>query len=279
MIVAFVLISAALHAGWNALVRLEPDKDAAVVAVVAIAWLFALAVAVGEVAMGHAMFANGRAIAWACAAGLGETAYFFALARALDAGPLAPMYTISRGGAVVIVWPLSIALLGEAVTAQGVAGTVIVLGGLAASGLERGLARRAVAWAIACACCVAGYHLAYKLALDAGAAESGTFALALAISTAINVARLGGARRAASLARVKQAPLKMIAIGAVCAASFLVLMFGLRAGGAGLVLTLRNTSVLFATALAFAIGERPGARAIAGAAIVAGGAILLTIGQ
>ena len=275
MIVALVLASAALHALWNALVRLEPDKDAAVVAVVAIAWGFALAVAGVEVALGRAMFPDPRGLAWAAAAGVGETAYFLVLARALGAGPLAPVYTLARGGAVVLVWPRSIALLGEPMTGLGAAGTAIVLVGLASSGIERGLGARAVGWAIACAACVASYHLAYKLALDAGAAESGTFAVALALSTTVNVARLGSARRAAVRARVAAAPLRLVAIGAVCAASFLILMIGLRGGGAGFVLTLRNPSVLFAPALGAAIGERPGARQIVGAALVAAGALLL----
>jgi drug/metabolite transporter (DMT)-like permease len=68
-------------------------------------------------------------------------------------------------------------------------------------------------------------------------------------------------------------------MGATCGASFLILLVGLRGGGAGLVLTLRNTSVLFATALAFAIGERPGPRQIAGAILVALGAIVLGLAQ
>jgi drug/metabolite transporter (DMT)-like permease len=279
VIIALVLASAALHALWNALVRLEPDKDAAVVGVVAIAWAFAAVIAGVEVALGHAMFPSARALGWAVVAGLGETGYFLALARALGAGPLAPVYTLARGGAVVLVWPLSIALLGEPLTATGAVGSAIVLAGLAASGVERGLPARAVGWALACAGCVAAYHLAYKLALDEGAAESGTFALALALSTAVNVARLGPSRRAAARARVAAAPLRLTAIGAVCAASFLILMIGLRHGGAGFVLTLRNTSVLFATALAFAIGERPGARQIAGAILVAAGAVVLGLAR
>jgi drug/metabolite transporter (DMT)-like permease len=41
------------------------------------------------------------------------------------------------------------------------------------------------------------------------------------------------------------------------------------------VLTLRNTSVVFATALAAGIGDRPGWRQIGGAALVAAGAIVL----
>jgi drug/metabolite transporter (DMT)-like permease len=279
VIVALVLASAALHALWNALVRLERDKDAAMVAVVAIAWALAALGAAVEVALGHALFPSWRAAAWAAAAGLGEAAYFLTLARALAAGPLAPAYTLSRGGAIVLVWPVSVALLGEPLTALGATGTAIVLAGLAASGLEGGLGGASARWAVVCAAWIACYHVAYKLALDAGAAESGTFALALAISVGLNGARLGAAGRRAARARIAAAPLRMLAMGAMCGASFLILLVGLHGGGAGFVITLRNTSVLFATALAFAIGERPGGRQVAGAILVAGGAVLLGIAQ
>jgi drug/metabolite transporter (DMT)-like permease len=279
VIVALVLTSALLHATWNALVRVEADKDTAVVVVVAIAWALTMILVAVELALGHTMFPGPRGLAWAAAAGAGETAYFLVLARALASGPLAPVYTLSRGGAVVIVWPLSVAALGEPVTALGALGSAIVLAGLAAAGLARGLAAGAVGWSLATAACVAAYHLSYKLALDAGAAESGTFALALGMATAVNLLRLGPARRAAARARLAAAPLRLTAIGAVCAASFLILMLGLKGGGAGLVLTLRNTSVLFAIALGFAIGERPGPRAIAGAVLVAAGATMLGIAR
>jgi drug/metabolite transporter (DMT)-like permease len=46
-------------------------------------------------------------------------------------------------------------------------------------------------------------------------------------------------------------------------------------GGVGFVLTLRNTSVLFATGLAAAIGEHPRRAQVAGAVLVAAGAILM----
>src|SRR5215212_5083413 len=100
MIVALVLVSAFLHAAWNALLRLEQDKDRALVAAVGAAAALALAVAGVRWAAGEAPFPGAAAVGWALAAGLLEVAYFISLARALEAGPLGPVYTISRGGAV-----------------------------------------------------------------------------------------------------------------------------------------------------------------------------------
>jgi uncharacterized membrane protein len=98
------------------------------------------------------------------------------------------------------------------------------------------------------------------------------------VSVCLNATRLGSAGRAVARARIAAAPLRLIGMGALCGASFLIFLVALHGGGAGFVITLRNTSVLFATALAFAIGERPGARQVIGAVLVAGGAVLLGLG-
>ena len=66
-------------------------------------------------------------------------------------------------------------------------------------------------------------------------------------------------------------------MGLVCGGSFLILMEALARGGSGYVLTLRNTSVLFAAIMAYAIGERPGRAELAGAALVAGGAVVMAL--
>ena len=80
-----------------------------------------------------------------------EAGYLISLQLGLQAGELAPVYTISRGGSLVLVWPLSVLALGEAVNAWSIGGTVVVALGLAASGLERAVPRRAVLWALSTA--------------------------------------------------------------------------------------------------------------------------------
>ena len=276
MTVALVLISALLHALWNALLRLEPDKDRGLVAAVTVAMLLAAIVAVVRGALGEPAFAGILPVGWALAAGVLEWVYFVALAKALARGALGPVYTVSRGGAIVAIWPLSVAIFGEPVTGASIAGSAIVLGGLALTSAGRGDPARhgasgsALAWAVACAAAIAGYHLAYKAALGAGGSSSAVFALALALATAINLSTRRGV-----LAYARQRMPRVIAMGVVCGTSFLILLQALAAGGAGFVMTLRNTSVLFAIVLAFAIGERPGRFQIAGAVLVAAGAVAM----
>lgn len=276
-----MIVSALLHALWNALLRLERDKDRTLVAAVSIATLLALLAGGIRWALGTVPFATLESAAWTVAAGLLECIYFLSLAKALDRGPLGAVYTISRGGAILVVWPVSIALFGEPLTLMSAIGSVVVLGGLALSGIGAGTTRQArsaaLAWAALCAVSIAGYHLAYKAAMAAGGSASAVFAVALAVASAINITRLGseGRRVVEQLLRTRFP--RVLLMGVICGGSFLILMEALVVGGAGYVLTLRNTSVLFAVMFSFMIGERPRRPEIAGAAFVAAGAVLMAL--
>jgi drug/metabolite transporter (DMT)-like permease len=283
VVVALVLLSAFLHAAWNALLKGEPDKDRAVIAVVAVATLIAAAVAGTRWAVtGQLPFAAPEEAGWSLAAGAFELLYFMALAKALALGQLGTVYTVSRGGSVLAVYPLSIAIYGEHVTATSATGSAIVFLGLVLAGVQpghRGESKPgALAWAIACAASIAGYHLAYKAALaDREASPSAVFAVGLAFATAINVVRTGAAGRAATAALFRTKLARVALMGAICGGSFLILMEALSGAGAGFVLTLRNTSVLFATLLAWAIGERPARTTALGSLLVAAGAIVMSL--
>lgn len=280
MIVSLVVLSAFLHASWNALLKRERDKDRTLIAAVAIGAVFAAAVAAARAALtGTPHFASAAAFGWALVAGLFEQFYFVTLARALERGPLGPVYTISRGGAVLVVYPFSIWLFGEHLAALGAAGSLAVLCGLVVSDWRFGRASAmpgsATAWASVCALSIASYHLAYKAALDRGGAPSSVFAVSLALSTALSLVRTGSGGRRIAIGLVRAAPAKLVCMGALCGGSFLILIEALSHGGAGFVLTLRNTSVLFALVLAWAIGERPRTAPALGAALVATGAVLM----
>jgi drug/metabolite transporter (DMT)-like permease len=101
------------------------------------------------------------------------------------------------------------------------------------------------------------------------------FAVSLGFATVINLVRLRARGRATALTAFRQRTWRLLLIGALCSAAFLIFLVALGRGGAGLVLTLRNTSVIFATAASAAIGERPGRRQVVGACVVVLGAALL----
>lgn len=270
MTLALVMISALMHAVWNAMLRTEPDKDRGLVGAVTVATLLAIVVAGVRWGLGEAPFGSAMAVGWAIAAGVLEWVYFVTLARALDRGPLGTVYTVSRGGAIVVIYPISIAFLHEHVSTFAIAGSVVVLAGVVLTGMPKAAHRSAVAWAVVCAVAIAGYHLAYKLALEAGGSSSAVFAVALVTATGFNAARVRGVT-----AVVRARAGRIVLMGLICGGSFLILIQALTTGGAGFVLTARNMSVLFATVIAATIGERPSRAQVSGAVLVAGGALLM----
>ncbi len=279
MIIALVLLSALLHASWNALLRLETDKDRSLVIAISIAAMLASIVAGIRWGMGQVPFPTTASLGWTLLAGGLEWIYFWTLAQALERGRLGAVYTISRGGAILVVYPVSIVLFTEQLTLISGIGSAVVLGGLtlASAGTNDNRASRGspVIWAIACAVAIAGYHLAYKAALREHGGPSAVFALSLAAASVINMIRVGRTGRTVVGGLLKTRLVRVVLMGALCGGSFLILMEALAAGGAGYVLTLRNTSVLFAVGLAFLIGERPLRLEIFGAILVAVGAVLM----
>lgn len=271
---ALILLSALLHAGWNALVKRLPDPRTATVGVLTGATLTAAVAALSGEAP---PFATGRAVSFACLAGAFEGAYFATLGAALARSPLGVAYTIARGGAILLVWPLSVTLLAEPLTPLGAAGAAVILGGLVLCALPaaRGAARGGIGFAILCAASIAGYHLCYKTALAAGARPAPLFALSLAVALPPNLLLLGADRRGVLVELFRTRPAMIGLAGLVCTASFVVFLGALGGSGAGAVLTLRNTSVLFAQGFSFLLGERPRRLEVAGAALVAVGAALL----
>jgi drug/metabolite transporter (DMT)-like permease len=269
-----ILASAFLHASWNALLKRQRDPEAASVAILAVAAILAAGTALWA---GGAAFPARAGLAWALAAGLCEAGYFVTLAIGLRDAPLGLVYAIARGGALVLVWPISASLLAEPVTAPSIAGALVVMLGLAILGLDASGRASApgVASAALCAAFVAGYHLAYKCALSAGGDPAAVFAVALAVALPVNLGRLGPGALARVAGSLRANPLILPAAGALCSASFLILLYALARGGAGAVATLRNTSVVIALLLGWAMGERPARGQVAGIVAIALGAVLL----
>ncbi|MCY1016521.1 EamA family transporter [Pyxidicoccus sp. MSG2] len=272
-----VLSSAFLHASWNALLKRHPNPEVGVVSVITVA---VVGGGLWTLGMRGEAFPTVRGLAWALGAGACESIYLAALSRALKQAPLGLAYTVSRGGAMLLVWPVSVLWLGEAVSAWRVSGAALLGVGLVVMNLSRpkGLAATGVAWAVLAAVCIAGYHLSYKLALGEGAQPPALFATGLLVALPVlvleRVRKLGWATlKREAVVR----PGLVVFTGIVCTLSFALLLSALGSSGAGVVLTLRNTSIAFALGLAALQGERLEQRQLAGAGLVAVGAVLLGV--
>ncbi|MBI5069296.1 MAG: permease [Deltaproteobacteria bacterium] len=272
---AQLLLSALLHASWNALLKRERDPRWAVTGVVAAGLLFAAAAALLFPGAG---FPTRAGLAWTVAAGLFEGLYFLTLAGALARASYGAVYAIARGGAMALVWPAAALLLAEPVTARGAGGAALVALGvvLVAWAGRQHASPGGLLLSAASAGAIAGYHLCYDRALVNGAARAPLFAVALLVALPLTwlAARLRGGGAAPGRGEV----LRWLAAGALLTGSFLLFLGGLAESGAGPALTLRNTSVVFAQAIAAALGEPVPRRQLGGALLVVAGAALLAAG-
>lgn len=280
-VVLLVVGSALAHATWNALLKRSRDPENTIIAMMSVAAAVGSIIALAL----RTPVPEPKALGWILASGLLEAGYFVTLSRALSRAPLGRVYTIVRGGALVVVWPISMLVLGEAMSVGRAIGTALVVAGLAATGLgdrsaaapdDARVVRSGLVVAAVCALFVGGYHLAYKLALSNGGRPEAVNGLSLTTAVLLNLVALKSSRRALVLRSFREEPVRVAVGGVLGSVGFLVFLFAMKSAGAGVVLTLRNVSILFAQGLGFALGERPKRLVLIGAALVTLGAVLLT---
>ncbi len=282
--VPIMLVSALLHAGWNLAMRRHGDAPAATVLLLGISCCVTLAI---SLLGGPSAAALKLAFEWGLLAGLSEGLYFISLGRALHIGPLAPVYTISRGLPLLVLWPVSHFLLGEVVTWRAAIAVALLLAGLIAllptQSQGTSTTNRGYLWAVATAVFNASNGLVYKSAVVHGAPLLPLFGAAFLVATPIAFSTLlpwrrGGVEETAHrLARAWLSGSRAITFGAMaCTGSFLIALYMMRFHGAAWVLTLRNASIAFAQILGWAVlREMPSRRAFGGVALVFAGAIVL----
>jgi drug/metabolite transporter (DMT)-like permease len=270
LVLLLVLLSAALHAGWNAFIKSEPDTRAASVLVVIgaalVSALMATFVGPGRVPLD----------AWdeVLFVGVVEGLYFATLAGVLTRLPLQSAYGLSRGLGLLLVWPISVFWLGEEVTAFHLIGAATLSLGMFCL-VQRTTSRAGIAWALMAASTIALYPVGYKRALTAGVSPYPLFSLSLAVGLFFILPALGRSAFPRLRAAAARSPWRLSFSAMTCAASFLIFLYALETGGAGRLTALRNTSVLFASLFGWLSGEPMTRRSILAALLMTTGAVLV----
>ncbi len=265
-----VLVSAALHASWNAMLKSTADPSAAA----------ALFVAGAAMLSGVLALALGGTLpppSWPGVVGSGliEAVYFVTLSQALQRLPLGTAYGLARGGGQVVTWPVSALVFHEVIDARSATGAVLVGVGLVSTVFDGGRGA-GLLWAGACAFTIGLYPLSYKLALENGAHEAALFTASLLLALPLQVLFLDRNNRIARLRAALAANPRLVAVGSVlCAVSFLTFLVALERGGAGRASALRNTSVLFAAGIGWWRGDPLSTRAILAYLAIVVGAVLV----
>ncbi len=266
---AILLVAALLHAGWNALVRRDPDRGAATIAV-----------AVGGAVVGIAVLPflprlAPVAVPYILASGLIHLAYFTLIARAYRHGELSVVYPLMRGLAPLIVTLAAIVFI-EPASTRVLVGVAVLAGGIVSLGVDGLKRRHAVGSALANAFVIAGYTLVDGLGVRLSGAPETYVAWVLVagavVTLGVRLWRQGTGVLAGLRARI---PLTL-ASGVMTYAAYGIALWAMTVAPIGAVAAVRESSVLFATAIgAVALGERFGPIRWLAAALVVGGLVLI----
>ena len=273
-VMAAVLGAALLHAGWNAAIKAEPDKLLAAAAVTLGAGLL------GALALPFLPAPGAASWPYLAASGVLQVVYYLLLAATYRDADISHVYPLMRGTAPVLVALLNSGnealrlpqLAAAALVCAG--GAVICLGG---GGLLRS-SRRSLGLALLTALVIAAYTLVDGLGVRrSGAPAAYTAWLFLLAGAGVVLAsrrRLHGRLGAYLRAR----PLLVLGGGLASAGSYGVALWAMTLAPIAVVAALRETSIVFAAAIAaWVLRERVGPARIAGAVLVAGGAAVLRL--
>ena len=279
-----VLLGALLHATWNALVKSSGDKqlDLALVhllggiAALPLLWWVGLPPVSAMPFIGLSLLIH--------------IAYYVTLNGAYQHGDLGSTYPIMRGSAPLLVALGSTLLLGERLSPAAWLGIGAVTAGVLMVGLARPAETlhhgRDIAYALANAVVIAGYTLVdghgVRLSADAGATAASYVVLLFVLDgipypSLVFLQRSRAARQAMLDYARRRWPLATLG-GLASLGSYWIALWAMTRAPVAVVSALRETSVLFATALSvMVLKERFGLQRAGGAVVIVGGVVALRL--
>lgn len=275
--VALVLLSALMHAGWNALVKTSADR------LIALFLVKATTMAVAAVVLGVVGLPAISSWPYLLASTAITAGYFFFLVNAYRVGDLSVAYPIARGVAPVLVLVPSILLVGERPATSGLGGIAMVSLGilvLAWRSGARGGHLAAIAWAAGVGSCIAGYTVSDAIGGRISGNPVGYAAVlnimtGIALCTAVIFLRGTGA----AVAALHQWKIGL-AGGVLMFGAYAIVIFALSRAPIAAVAALRETGVIFAAIIGAAVLNEPfGGKRIAAAMVVTAGVALLVLGR
>ena len=269
---AAALLSAVLHAGWNAAVKASADPARTMTAQMVVCTVLALP--------GLAWTGLPAAASWPWIAGSSflNVCAVASLLRGYALGGFGMVYAFARASSIVLAVPLATALSGERLAAAGLIGVGLVsvaLGALAIG--TRGQARfprSALLWTLLSGASTAGY-----VVCDAQGVRRAGSALAYGFAvTVTNAAAMAWTQRRALAPRGAPSHVWSLAVPLAAAStlSYLLILWVWTRAPIALSLALRDTSALFGMAIAVVWLKEPltAARVLALGLALAGIALL-----
>lgn len=273
---AAVMLSAMLHATWNAMARAGSEPGDIMAAAVIAAGIISLP--------GLAWFGPPAAPAWPWLIG-GMVVNSFGIRFAMAAYRHASFgltYPIMRAGIPLLTLPLGIVLLGEWPRPTGMLGVLMIAAALVMLAFAAHRAGRSelrgVMFALVAAMSGAFYTTADAIGVRLGGTVMG-YAFALAIGNAVLIAALTQWERGDVVRMMRKHGLTGLGLSCISMTSFLLYIWAVSITPVALAAALRETSVLFAIALAhFFLREHIGRFHLAAAGLAFAGIVAIRIG-
>ena len=268
-----MLLSALLHATWNAWVKTRPDPYHAVVALsIGAAWPSLLLLAwYGP--------PDSSAWGWIALTILLSVPAQSLLGRAYREGDFAVAYPVVRGLNPVLITLAAVWVHGERLEGGQFAGVACVSGGIVLIGWEAVHRSKTVTGKGLSFAVLSAFVTALSLLVDSlgarAASDPMSYGPFIAVSNAIAMAAYQVRR--IDLPGTLRTEWKLVVFGSlVSTASYQIFVWSISNAPVGLVVSVRETSILFAVAIgALALGERVGAWRWIAVAVVFAGMLLI----
>lgn len=272
-----VIAAAAMHAGWNAVVKIGLDRFLSVTLISMASGVISL------VCLPFTELPSGSVWYWILVSAVLHTGYKVFLAQAYKAGDLGQVYPLARGAAPLIVAAVSLAFLTEGLDTGNVVGISVLVAGIWLMSLRGGhqvkhLNRTAVLYALGTSCFIASYTLVDGLGARQ-AATATSYALTLFVLDAILIGLLCAFLRGREGFRKMQHAWKSgTAGGALSLGAYWISIWAMTQAPIASVAALRETSVLFAIAIAtIFLKEKLTAWRLTAGIVIASGTVLLRL--
>lgn len=275
-VMAVVLGSALLHAGWNALVRSSRDKFLASLHVVC------GAAAIAAVLLPGLPLPAAASRPWLLASALIHVVYFTLVARAYHGAELGFAYPLMRGMAPALTALAAALLLGERPAPLGWLGIALICAGvlaLAGRAWRGGVSHPA---AVLAALANAGVIALYTLVDGQGVRLSGhalSYTGWVFLLTAVPMLGTAALLRGRALLQPPAGAWRTATLGgAGTLAAYSLVLWAMAQAPIALVAALRETSIVFAALMGtLFLGERLGRLRLASTLLVCAGAVLLKL--
>ncbi|HSG54074.1 MAG TPA: EamA family transporter [Paracoccaceae bacterium] len=273
-----VLGAAALHAGWNAVLKLGLDRVLSISLIAGAAGVIALA------ALPFVPVPRAEAWPWLLLSVALHVGYNLFLVQAYQAGDFGQVYPIARGSAPLIVTVVTYLALGERLSPAALAGIALLVTGVWLMSIRGGrdlakLETRALGFALATSVFIAGYTLTDGHGARVSGSAHGYALWLFALDGVAMIAVLLARRGPGALMMLGPHWRGGLAGGAMSLAAYWIAIWAMTVAPIALVAALRESSVLFAAAISCLILREPltpwrGASALA----IVGGVVMMRLG-